>query len=66
LERVEPLEPLEPRGDHEFSLASVDAPKALAIGSVAPDALEDSEALTVPSLVIADLPLTPDGVSQRD
>ena len=66
LEPLEPLEPSVPRSDHEFSLAAVEAPKVLAMGSVGPEALESSEALSVPSLTIADLPLTSGGFAQRD
>lgn len=62
LERLEPVEPLEPFN----GLPSVEAPKALALNDVAPEALVDARVLSVPSLVIADLPLTAETFPQRD
>lgn len=62
LERLEPLEHVEPFG----GLPSVEAPKALALNNVAPEALVESGALNVPSLVIADLPLTAESFPQHD
>ena len=65
LERLEPLEPMEPM--EAFSgLPSVEAPTALALNDVAPEALVDARVLSVPSLVIADLPLTAETFPQRD
>lgn len=57
-----PLAPLEPF----VGLPPVEAPRALAISDVAPDALPDARMLRVPSLVIADLPLTAESFPQRD
>jgi hypothetical protein len=62
LEPLELLEPLEPF----VGLSSVESPKALALNDVAPDALTETGTLSVPSLVIADLPLTAETFSQRD
>lgn len=62
LEPVEPLEPLEPFE----GLPSVVAPKALALNDVVPEALPVEGSLALPSLVIAELPLTAETFPQRD
>lgn len=54
LERLEPVEPLELRRDHDFALA------ALAVDSLDPVPLPDGDSLIVAPLEIADLPLTSD------
>ena len=46
--------------DHEFSLPSIQAPEALVIESMAPEALAAVDALELASLVLADLPLSSD------
>ena len=56
LELVEPLGHVEPFTGLE----------SLAVHSVAPEALPDAGALTVPSLVIADLPLTAESFPEQD
>ena len=62
VERLEPMEPLEPF----VGLPSVEAPAALALNEVTPAPLADGAALSLPSLVIAELPLTAESFPQRD
>jgi hypothetical protein len=58
LEHVERLERVEPaRADHERALSAL-AVDSLAVAGVATEALPDEGSLSVPSLQIADLPLT--------
>ena len=59
---IKPLEFLEPVGPVEPFIGL----ESLAVNSVAPEALPDAGALTVPSLVIADLPLTAESFSERE
>jgi len=65
LEPLEPLEPVEP-SEAFTGLPSITAPVALAMTEVAPQALPDTGSLSLPSLVIADLPLTADSFPERD
>jgi hypothetical protein len=69
-DRTRPLEPwdsgtLEPAVPFE-GLPSIAAPKALAMSDVTPEALPAEGALSVPSIVIADLPLTAESFPERD
>ena len=65
--RTKPLEPWNPGTVEPFvGLPSIAAPNALAMNDVAPKALPSEDALSLPSLVIADLPLTGESFSERD
>lgn len=59
LERTEPLEAFD-------GLPPVAAPKALAVVDIAPEAIGVEAALRVPSLSVADLPLTAESFPERD
>jgi hypothetical protein len=58
LERVAPLERMEPSADFDRSLAAVAAPGDLAIELLSPESLPAEDALTIAPLAIADLALT--------
>jgi hypothetical protein len=62
LERLEPMEPMEPF----VGLPSVASPVAIDLASLNPGDLPAEGSLSVPSLVIGDLPLTAETFPQRD
>jgi len=47
-------------------LPSIEAPKAIAVNDIATQALPVDAALSVPSLAIAELPLTAESFPERD
>jgi hypothetical protein len=59
LERVERLEPLVEKPDHEFSLPSLASVAALSMKSLSPDALPEEAALSIAPIVLSDLALDP-------
>lgn len=66
VERVEPLEPVEPpRGDHEFALVAVRVPAALDVESLTAAELPTEASIEIAPLAIADLPLSSE-FPQRD
>jgi hypothetical protein len=65
LERLAPVERLEPTADFDRSLPSIGVVASLEFDSLAPDAVPESEGLVLESLVIADLPLTAEPISPR-
>lgn len=62
LEPLEPMEPLEPFA----GLPSIAAPAALATTGIAPEALPLDDSLSVPALVIDELPLTAESFPEQD
>ena len=63
---LEPVEPLEPRSDFDRSLPAVVSPVAIDVASLKTGALPAEDSLSLPSLVVADLPLTAETFPQRD
>ena len=66
VERVELVEPLEPRSDFDRSLPAVASPVAIDVASLTTGGLPAEDSLSLPSLVVADLPLTAETFPQRD
>ena len=63
MEHLERLEPLE--GDHERSLAPIEAMSALVMSDMDPNALPGSPALVMAPIAITELPLTAESFSPR-
>jgi len=66
VERLEPMEPLGPRSDFDRSLPAVASPVAIDVASLTTGGLPAEDSLSLPSLVVADLPLTAETFPQRD
>ena len=65
LERVAPLERMEPSADFDRSLTAVAAPGVLTIELLSPASLPAEDALAIASLAIADLALTAESFPPR-
>jgi len=65
VERLELLEPLEPRADFDRSLPAIAAMSVLELDSLAPASLPEDAPLTLKPLAIESLPLTDDSFSPR-
>lgn len=65
--RTKPMEPGNPGTVEPFiGLPSIEAPKAIAVNDIGPQALPVEDALAVPPLAIAELPLTAESFPERD